>query len=519
MTVFAVASALLLYLSFPNFINSFGFWPLGWIFAIPLLVALEQKRLNERLKAGFIFGFISYALLLSWLFPLNVFGYLAMVVVFSIQPVAFGILYRTISFPEPTRLMRVIGQIGNLFFVPALWVATEFLRSILLGGFSWTVGHSQSFFPVNIQLASVSGSYGISFVLILFSCCLYRILRDFSRMYFYGALSLAAVSFICAYGYFSIEDGSSAKITQKAFEICAVQPNISPEVKWDRTLLDQVVDEHIQLTLGSLNGRRPGPDLVVWPETAIPDDFIKDELMRSKVTRLCQKLKTHLLLGAALYENDRYYNSAVLLNGQGTVLDIYRKKYLIPFSEYLPWGRTLAFMRQLFNLNVVDFYRGKSPGIMTLGKAIPRKTAAEQKFGVAICSEDGYPGLFRKLVAERAGFIIVMLNDAWFKQRTALAFHVQMSIMRAVENRIQIVRVANSGWSCAIAPTGQIHSSLRDPQGNFLNIRGVGTFFVFPGSPKTFYNQYGDIFAVICLGFVIISLIIHVIQPRKNKTL
>ena len=516
MVVYSLVASLLLYLSLPNCISRFGFWPLGWVFAIPLFMALPEKNSLQRLKVGFLFGIIFYALIMFWLLPLNGLGYLSLVLVFSTQPIIFCFLYKKIKFSDSQQLFS-IERIADLIYVPALWVTTEFLRTLLLGGFSWTIGHSQSFFPLNIQLANVGGVYGISFALILFNYCIYRVIQNYTQSYFYGGVALGLLSVICIYGYFSIVDQLGKEKNKNPLEICAIQPNISTKVKWNQALLDQVVDEHVHLTRECLLKKRP--DFIVWPETAIPDDFIKDLSLRRKITQIAHEVKTTLLLGAALYENDRYYNTAVLLNGQGTVLDIYRKKHLIPFSEYLPWGRYLNSLRQIFSLNVVDFYRGESPGIMTLAKRNTRPELGFQKFGVAICSEDGYPELFRKLVQSRAGFVVVMLNDAWFEQKTALALHAQFSIMRAVENGISVVRAANSGWSCSIAPSGHIRSSLTGRDGDFLRTSGVGRFLIFLGTPKTFYNQYGDIFAVFCSGFVIISFMILIIRSKKLKNI
>ena len=346
MVVNVLASAFLLYLSLPNLINLFGFWPLGWLFVIPLFMALERNNFTDRLKSGLIFGLTAFALILNWLIPLNVLGYFALVLIFGLQPVLFCLLYKTVSHLDSIRPNITLAHIADVLFVPALWVSIEFLRSICLGGFSWTIGYSQSFFPTGIQIAQVFGSYGISFVLILFNYCLYRIFRDYSRKYFYGAIAAVTVSFICIFGYSSMVDTRGQDANKKAYQICAIQPNIPTKVKWDDQLLDQVVDEHIQLTLQCLIDKQP--DLVVWPETAIPDDFIKDRAMRAKVTQIARKVKTNLLLGAALLENDRYYNSAVLLDGRGDVRDIYREKYLIPFSEYLPWSHNLEFNYLVF---------------------------------------------------------------------------------------------------------------------------------------------------------------------------
>ncbi len=509
---YPLVSAFLLYLAFPNLLILTGFWPMGWIFAVPLFFALEQKKWRERLKIGVVFGIGSYALLLSWLSLLNFLGYACLVLLFSLQAILFCLLcgeYRhTIlkNFPLLEKGWRTI-------FPPALWVMTEYLRTVMLGGFSCGIGHSQSFFTPVIQLASVTGAYGISFVLILFNWSLYRIASYPPQRFFFSLMAAGTIAMVSCFGYFSNLTRSGQIPPQRKIDISVLQPNINPKVKWDKNSLEEVLNIHMDLTRKCLLKQRP--DLIVWPETAIPDDFLKEASMREKITVLAREAKTYLLLGAALYEGDRYYNSAVLLDGKGVVLDIYRKKYLIPFSEYLPLSRTLSFMRHVFHLNVVDFYKGKSPGLMTLNRKTSNEEAYQQKFAVAICSEDGYPSLFRKLVSNQAGFVVVILNDAWFAQKTALLMHGQLSIMRAVENKIPIIRAANSGWSCLVNTDGSGGPFLIND--NFLNSQGTRTWTVVPSVRGTFYTRYGDIFAVFCLSFVIMNFILVPHRKRKKE--
>ena len=210
------------------------------------------------------------------------------------------------------------------------------------------------------------------------------------------------------------------------------------------------------------------------------------------------------------------YNSAVFLNGRGAVLDIYRKKYLVPFSEFLPFKQYLGFLRSVFNFNIYDFSPGKSLGIFNIRrKTDDQQGYIEEKFGVAICSEGSYPSLFRKLILKESSFIVVLLNDAWFRQETAMIMHAQSEVFRAVENRVPIVRVSNSGWSCVIDPYGEIKPLInKTPK---LNKAGFYLFSVQPNRQSTFYNQYGDIFAVTCLGFVIINFILEAVFFIRKK--
>ncbi len=497
-------SSVLLYFSFPNFFSLFGFWPLAWVGLVPFFCSLDQQTLPDRFKIGLLFSCLFFALLVSWLFPLNFLGYLGFIIVLMSAPVLFAVLFVC---PFQNKWM-------GLFYYPSLWVATEFLRTILLGGFSWTLGHSQAFQLNAIQIASVTGSYGISFFLVLFNTCVYRILKGDGNQYFHAASAVFSVLILFGLGSSMISADRPAEDSKNIYEIASIQPNISPQEKWDEGLMDKTIDKHVRLTRESIKDTHP--DIVIWPETAIPDDFIKDSIMREKVSQIAVEVNTHLLLGAALTENGYDYNCAVLLNGRGAVLDIYRKKHLVPFSEYLPWPHIFRFLRTFFNFNIYDFHPGKSLGLFTIHQKESTGNVLEQKFGVAICSEGAYPGLFRKLSGKGSGFVVLLLNDAWFKQEAAMIMHAQNEIMRAVENRQPIIRAANSGWSCVIESDGRVRALTKKKP--FLNKAGFCLFHVLPNHELTFYNKYGDIFAVMCLVFVIMNFVVKGLEKfRKSR--
>ena len=119
--------------------------------------------------------------------------------------------------------------------------------------------------------------------------------------------------------------------------------------------------------------------------------------------------------------------------------------------------------------------------------------------------------IFRYLSKAGSQFAVVMLNDGWFNRNEALMIHAQNSILRAVENRFPIVRVANSGWSCSIDKLGKIDWNRTLP----LNQKGVVGFSIEPSIGKTFYSRFGDIFAQVCLGFVFISFMVRFKRKRE----
>ncbi len=498
-----LVSVVLSYLSFPNCFNFFGYWPLAWIALVPFFWVLGQSSLRERIILGSIFSILFFGILVYWTAPVSLLIYIIFVLMLSLAPILFAVL-----FPCPTQ-NRWIG----LIYCPALWVATEFLRTMVMGGFSWTLGHSQSFHVNAIQLAGWTGAYGISFVLVLFNYCLFCILKEEGHWVRYTIVAIGTVSLVLLYGYDATTKNITQEFPSRLYEACLIQPNITTQEKSEDDHIDQIIEKYIHLTNQCLDSYQP--DLVIWPETAIPDDFIKDPTMRGRISAIATEIKTHLLLGAALLENDHDYNSAVLLNGRGAVLDIYNKQNLIPFREYLPFQEVFGFLKSLFHVEIYDFYPGRALGVFTIRKKDVLKNYVENKFGVVLCSEGAYPTLFRKLVWQGSGFVVVMLNDAWFKSPEALIMHTQNEILRAVENRIPIVRAANSGWSCAIDPYGRVKSL--GPGISSLNTTGFYLSHIFPNNQPTFYTENGDIFSYLCIVFVImIFVIIEVLSIKQN---
>ena len=463
-------SICLLYFSFPNLFNSFGFWPLAWIFALPLFWILDGQSWPRRLGIGFVFGLIFYALLVKWLIPYHWAGYILFVAVLLIQPVLFCVFCRL---PLNHKL--------DVLFVPALWVATEYIRAVLLKGFSWNLAHSQTFNIYGLQTANLAGSWGISFFIILVNYCLYRAIKDPARRIHCIAIGLSAVLFMGSYGFLSIY--LSPPSLEEVFNVCAVQPNIDSREKRDPDLVPQHLAQQAALSQHCLAKNKP--DLIVWPETAVSSDFQQDPLLQKQMASFTQDIGVPVLLGAALWKGDYNQNSAVLLNAGGLTGGIYYKQYLVPFSEK-------------------DFIAGPKASLFSL---------ANHKFAVAICSEDTIGSLFQGFSSQGAGFAVVLLNDGWFKEKAGLVMHGQNSIMRAAENRMPIVRVANTGWTALIDRYGQV-KSMHEP---WFNTTAIVSYEVSPYAERTLYSRIGDLFAVFCCLFVIIFQIVSLRFPFKSN--
>ena len=177
-------------------------------------------------------------------------------------------------------------------------------------------------------------------------------------------------------------------------------------------------------------------------------------------------------------------NSAYLISETGETLSRYDKMHLVPFGEFVPFRKILFFIEKLVVM-IGDFGRGREATVME---------TAGNKAGVSICYELIFPDLIRQAVKNGANFLVNITNDAWFGKSAASYQHMSMGALRAVENRVPIVRVANTGISGTIESTG----NLRDETGLFVEDYRI-SLIAPAGEQKTFYTLNGDVFSWTCL--------------------
>ena len=497
--ILAVLSGVLLSLAFPKPALA----PLAWIAFVPLLLAIGKKTPRQAFRLAFLTGGAAYAGILYWL---NI-----VMVTYGKLPVALSVfLYGGFCAYLALFVGAVFGLarraeaagISQLLSLPILWTGFEYLREFFLTGFPWaSLGYSQYRILPLIQMADLTGVYGLSFVIVLANAVIYRMLkgmfgRDRKDYPTVGAVSLVLVLVVMlGYGFFRLNQQERGELRKVAL----VQGNISQDVKWDPAFQEATVAIYERLTR---QAKAFSPDLVVWPESAAPFFFQNDARYAARIKALAAEMKCPLVFGSPAVETvagrDRYLNSAFLVSGGGEVLGRSDKIHLVPFGEYVPLAKYLPFVHRLVT-GIGDF----SPG----AKEVPLNTG-RGVIGVLVCFEGIFPELSRAYVQAGARMLVNISNDAWYKRSSAPYQHLSMTVFRAVENRVPLVRATNTGISALIDSHGHILGSTP------LFQEAVMTGEVRLGEGNTVYSRYGDVFAGACL---LLSFAVSVLAFRKRR--
>ncbi len=480
-------SASLLILSFPNF----NLWFFAWFGFVPLFLAIRNK---PKLKVFFLYyltGIIFWFGVIYWLVHVTFLGLI------------FLVLYLALYFGIFGFLVSLVTGYWLLVTIPAIWVLLEYLRSRLFTGFPWALlGYSQYLNLPIIQIVDITGVWGVSFLVMMVNVAIYSLGRE-KRTHL--LLPILCLLITLTYGYYKLY---RLPITdyRLPMKISVIQGNIPQGLKWSPQAKDFIMDKYLGLTKEAVKDK---PDLIIWPEAALPVVLEEEPIFFERVKKLAKEMHTPLLLGAVTFRDNLYYNSAILVSGEDKILTQYDKLHLVPFGEYIPLRKIFGFLETVVPIG--DFTRGKA---YTVFKLPITNYQLPITFSSLICFEDLFPELSRQFVKKGANFLVNITNDAWFGRTSSPYQHLQASVFRAVENRVPLVRSANTGISGFIAPTGKIISLIHDKMGRHIFISGYQTQEIkFTKEHLTFYNRYGDIFIITCLFLALWGIIL----TFKNK--
>jgi apolipoprotein N-acyltransferase len=494
----------------------------AYAFAAPAIF-WAYLRPGFKLYAGTMFAAqaVAWTILLGWLYHVTWGG------LFLLGPLVgawVGVWYLAVWWVMPRLLGREPGirvlAVGGL---AALWVLVEWSRTWLLGGFPWLpLSASQWQRPILLQVASYTGAYAVSFILIFFNlgfaAYAHRLLREKEVGLRKRSPEFMAALLILMFPSFLLLSEMFGQQRREVARVGLVQPYIPQQVKWDPAQGPGILEVLETLTVNAAAGR---PDLIIWPEAVTPWAVRGDDNARAFVEGLAQRVRTPLLLGSIATEhqgrsNEAWFNGAfVVTPGSGLQPVYYAKRQLVPFGEFVPLRPVLGWLRKFVEIGD-DFQVGDDARPLIVGLR-----DGPVVFGPLICFEDIFPRLARSSALAGAEVLVVMTNNGWFGEGGAAYQHAAHSVLRAVETRRPVIRVGNGGWSGWIDEFGNIRTTLTNEAGS-VYFRGAHNVAVTRDARwagrNSYYTEHGDWFVVLCAGFALLGLaVIRAGKPAAPK--
>ena len=500
------AAGLLFALSYPPL----DLLPLALVGLWPVLAFLDRDeglRPRTAFAGGYLFGLAHFGALLYWIAGLTGFSamavpaYVASVLILALNG---GLTALAVAFGRRRGIPAAVG-------FPLAWTAVEWLRSFGDLGFTWAVaGDTLASYPLLIQSAELGGVWLLTLWVTGLSAALYRLARPLpaTRRSRVAVLAVALAAVVPAYGALRLDDLEGRIGGWPTLRVAAVQPNVPQEVKWDPAFVDETYRRLAALTLEAAAGK---PNLVVWPESAVPGYLRYDPKARALVSGLSRRIGAPIFTGtndadtvpgrSGSEEGDyRVYNAAYLVSGDSILPGRYAKRRLVPVAERVPFLPGL--------LSGVFEKMSEWTGQFAPGTGWTTWSVDGRGFGVLICYESVFPASSRALVRNGADFLLNITNDAWFGRTAAPYQHASHLALRSVENRVSFLRSANTGISGWVDPLGRY----RERTGLFVPGLVVADL-PMPGI-ETPYTRWGPWVPVGCL---LLLGLLWLVAPARRR--
>ena len=497
-------------------------WPLAGICLLPLFYFVPRKKSLSAVLCGWFWGSGWSVFAFQFLREIDPAAPWLLAPVMALWPAVFAGLFKFLSggiLLMEENLPAKQQPFSRVFLLhlsgAALFVLLEWTRSRLFtwNDFSVTLWRV----PVMLQIAAVTGHYGVNFTVALANASasaliIYR--KKYAAAIFFGFVVLSA-----AYGALKL----SVPVQQKTFKFspALIQGNLSQRRHASLEQAQEALDIYTRLSRQLLQeGRKP--DVVLWPESAVPIPFYSAYKLRMtqttdfgklaanyqyQVKSLCREFAVPFMIGALDFAdalpgnlNPGATNSALYFDQWGVLKAKYDKLHRVPFGEYIP-GRSLL---PEFIVRYIDMGRDLTPG----RNANPVELSAKVRAGTAICFEGVFSYVMRNFARRGANVFIVLSNDAWYPRSSEPEQHLANAVLRAVENNLVMIRCGNNGGSGVVYPDGTF--KIVDPTGKAPRpelLRGSAAQIIEVDLPKkvqrSFYVRYGEWFIILLSCFCI----------------
>jgi apolipoprotein N-acyltransferase len=492
---YPVAGALFMLLAFP----AFNLWICAWFALVPLFLYISRCP-SGRLAflAGFTTGLFFFTGLLYWI-PRSM--------------VAYGGISMALAVPVLLLTSAILGCFFGAFalitfhfyrqwlwkaflLAPFVWVVQEFARNHLaVTGFPWgALGTSQVPFLYLVQIADLTGVYGVSFLVVAGNTALFLgLMKEVPRKLKLAWAAMVGILVIHALLYAEFRTFVTHPEKGDTVTVAGIQGNIREEDGYE-----QMARVHRRIypeMLAEARAAEPAVGFVIFPENPVVYLYDRDTEYQRLLGRMAAEHDVVLMFNNIRFtDDDTYFNSVYCLQPDGRTVTVYDKIRLVPFAEHVPFSG-LFFFADALSREISHF---------TEGEEFVLHDVRGHPVGAFICYEAVFPELVRGFTAAGAQLLVNVTNDAWFGHTAAPLQHFQHVVLRAVENRRWIVRVANSGISAIIDPLGEV--SRVQPQ----HERRILTGDVHMRDDLSPYVVVGDLFAWLCTlltGFIILTLL------------
>ena len=509
-------SAFVYSLAFPGFMIPDGFGLIAFLALIPVFAVIRHTSWKHVWWMGFFFGFVFFLFFTYWL---KSFHALAIVLIPVIK--AFEMMLCFVALKAADSFFKRFGYIVQAI----IWVAYAYLSESWFAGFAYgNIAYTLYNFAPLIQIADITGVWGVVLLVILPQPFLGRYLCDFTRgnaipfvrylmknIVFIIVYAILLVSTLI-YGFAKVSEWRG-KEPDRVWDVVTVQHNHD---SWEGGYLTYLhnFNNLRRYTLEALS--QTNPDIVVWSETAFVPSVawhtkystegsgyeITAELVNQFVS-FGENLPVPLLTGnpEGVIEDESLppiledgstnridYNSVILFD-DGEIKETYRKQHLVPFTEHFPYEKELPWLYNLLLANDYNWWLQGTESVVF--------TSDDVKFSTPICFEDNFGYLSAGFVASGADVLVNMSNDSWSKKVSAEMQHAAMGAFRSVETRKSTVRGTNSGITCMITPDGKMHDAM-EPFTMGWKLYHVPVY-THESNPDTFYVNHIDLFAHIAV--------------------
>ena len=475
--IYAFMSGIILGCAYPPV--GFGF--LAYVSLVPILFIVNSLNTRRVFLWSLVSGLIFHAFTISWIRHITWVG-----MVLSVVCLAF--LY-TLPFILTRTTVEIFPGKG-IFIFPFAVAGFEWIRSFDALAFPWMIlGNSQTYYPWLIQFADITSAFGVSCWVAMVNVSIFVLIkkRTAVRWVFLVVLFLVPLSY-------SWKVMNTPAESNKRIKVALIQGNVTPEEKWGAG--NQIWNMNLYHNM-SVEVMEYKPDFIVWPETATPVYLCETPSYRRMVQSLVDSIGVPLLTGTPSidFESDEKWNSAGFFQPGEIEVERYDKIHLVPFGEAIPLDDIFPSLRK-FHLGQANWDKGSKPVVFNSPQLPP--------FNVVICFESIFPDLIRKFIVRGSQFIVVITNDVWFGPYSSPVQHAMISVLRAIEFHLPVVRCANTGISMIIDPYGRVVNKTKTFERDIL----IGD--IIPGTKKTVYAKFGNFFSMLCLLISLFSIIFYI---------